>query len=230
MSKKRLSHDAFFKLAFSDIDISREYIKHFLPERLVASLQLAKLKLSNQSFVTPKLKQYYSDLVYQCLTNEGKPIEVALLFEHKNDIPIYPHIQLLRYQLEYWENQFKQKKGLTPIIPIVVYQGKQKWTKRPFKNYFLTESDVFHPFIPSFDYCLTDINQIPDGELMALTADLLSSILLLMKSIKSQPEQHFTQILMNMENKIGDHTKRNLIEGMIVYFLQNAEICIFGNV
>ncbi|MEZ5043407.1 MAG: Rpn family recombination-promoting nuclease/putative transposase [Saprospiraceae bacterium] len=144
MSKKRLSHDAFFKKAFMDIDVARDFIRNFLPVDLVSTLNLVELKLSNQSFVTPQLKQYFSDLVYKCTTTDEEPIELALLFEHKYNAPAYPHLQLLRYLLEYWEVQIKQKEALTPIIPIVVYQGKHKWQQKPFYSYFKSTSPLLH--------------------------------------------------------------------------------------
>ncbi|MEZ5041855.1 MAG: Rpn family recombination-promoting nuclease/putative transposase [Saprospiraceae bacterium] len=224
MSKKRLSHDAFFKKAFMDIDVARDFIRNFLPENLVSTLNLVDLKLSNQSFVTPQLKQYFSDLVYKCTTTDEEPIELALLFEHKYNAPAYPHLQLLRYLLEYWEVQIKQKEALTPIIPIVVYQGKHKWQQKPFYSYFKSTSPLLHAYIPNFEYLLTDINQMEDGDILALKAELLSNILLLMKHIQTFPPQYYTRIFIGIENQIHDRAKRNLFEGMIVYFLQNVEL------
>ncbi|MEZ5045265.1 MAG: Rpn family recombination-promoting nuclease/putative transposase [Saprospiraceae bacterium] len=109
-------------------------------------------------------------------------------------------------------------------IPIVVYQGEQEWKSRPFHSYFKALNPMLHAYVPDFEYLLTDINQIEDGEILALKALLLSNILLLMKHIRQFPQQYYARIFIGIENQIHDRAKRNLFEGMIVYFLQNTEL------
>ncbi|MEZ5043449.1 MAG: hypothetical protein R2828_26365 [Saprospiraceae bacterium] len=45
-----------------------------------------------------------------------------------------------------------------------------------------------------------------------------------MKHIQTLPPQYYTRIFIGIENQIHDRAKRNLFEGMIVYFLQNVEL------
>ncbi len=56
-------HDAFFKSTFSYPEIARSYIEKFMDESLVKHLDLDGLELDNNSFITPKLEGFYSDLV-----------------------------------------------------------------------------------------------------------------------------------------------------------------------
>ncbi|MBK8652731.1 MAG: Rpn family recombination-promoting nuclease/putative transposase [Haliscomenobacter sp.] len=51
----RPPHDAFMKSLLSDIDIARDFLKTFLPERLQALLDFQSLKAEQTTFVTPEL-------------------------------------------------------------------------------------------------------------------------------------------------------------------------------
>ncbi len=76
-------------------------------------------------------------------------------------LPIYPHLQLLRYMLEIWEYCEKNKLPLIAVIPIIVYHNKhqRKWIKKPFESSFKHIDEDLKPFIPTFDYQLTDLTQ-----------------------------------------------------------------------
>ena len=85
-------HDDFFKVAFSRQDVAEDYITQFLEQKLVSNLDLKSLKLSNTSYVTDKLKDYFSDVVWECEYGTlKKSVKLAFLFEHKSFVPKYPH-------------------------------------------------------------------------------------------------------------------------------------------
>ena len=67
---------------------------------------------------------------------------ICLLFEHKSEVPTHPHLQLLRYILDGMEEQLKQKKKLSPIIPIIIYQGKKRWKVRDLSRYFVKNTEL----------------------------------------------------------------------------------------
>ena len=126
-------HDEFFKAVFSRLDIVLDYLKQMLPIDLQQELDFNTLIRANGSFVSPTLQEYFSDVVYRCtFKGSKKSIFISFIFEHKSSVERYPHLQLLRYMLDTWEEQLKQKKAIAPIVPIVVYHGKEKWKKRKF--------------------------------------------------------------------------------------------------
>jgi len=142
-------HDHLFKSTFSGKRIAADYIRHFLPAKLTAKLNLSSLELAPTSYVNGGLEEYLSDVVYRCRYGEQQ-ISLSLLFEHKSQPDGIIYLQLLRYLLEAWDQQPQKKKGLGIIIPIVVYHGKQKWERRSFASHFSGLDDTLSPFIPTF--------------------------------------------------------------------------------
>ena len=149
------------------------------------SLDLSQLKRVNGSWVTPELEEYFSDVVYRCPIKEGKQqVWASFLLEHKSTPETFPHLQLLRYLVETWQEQRKQKQALTPIIPIVVYHGVRKWHKRDLSSYFgksLPQSLL--PYLPHFDYILTNVRALSDEQILELKKGLLINTLLMLKQI-----------------------------------------------
>lgn len=50
-------HDRFFKELFSQLDTAADFVRHYLPERLVAAIDLATLEIVNERFVDEELRQ-----------------------------------------------------------------------------------------------------------------------------------------------------------------------------
>ena len=178
-------HDEFFKATFGRLDIALEYLQQMLPEDIRQDLDLSALERINGSFVSPQLKEYFSDVVYQCtLKDRVRKMLLTFIFEHKSNVEQYPHLQLLRYILDTWDEQLKQNKTLTLVIPIVVYHGKRKWEKRDLATYFgknLPESLL--PYCPKFDYLLTSVQDLKDEQILELRKGLLINTFLMMKHI-----------------------------------------------
>ena len=157
-------HDDFFKVAFSRQDVVVDYITQFMGQELVNNIDFQSLTISNNSYITSALEEYFADVVWDCNYGVSKtPIKVTFLFEHKSYVPKYPHLQLMRYMLEIWDNNNKNKLALTPIVPIIIYHNadkKRKWKYKAFSEYFKTLDASLLPYIPSFEYQLTDLNNL----------------------------------------------------------------------
>ena len=103
------------------------------------------------------IKEHFSDIVYTCFCKD-KDIRIALLFEHKSYCVTCPYLQLLKYLLKIWEANSKQAERLIPVIPLILYHGKETWKVRRFSDYFEVADEVFYRFIPEFEYLLTDLS------------------------------------------------------------------------
>lgn len=220
------SHDEFFKASFGRLEIARDYLEQLLPEELAGVLNLAQLERVNGAWVTPELEEYFSDVVYRCPLNErGKQIYVSFLFEHKSSPDAFPHLQLLRYLVDAWQEQRKQKQSLTPIIPIVVYHGVRKWRKRDLSTYFgksLPPSVL--PFLPRFDYILTSIQGMQDEQILELKKGLLINALLLFKHIW-QPQfilDHPDLIFIHLQE--WGEQENDFVVSLLAYFFKKSEL------
>ena len=218
-------HDEFFKATFSRIEIVVDYLQKMLPTELVDLLLIKELKRVNGSYISPALKEYFSDLIYECpVKHPNVEVSLALLFEHKSHPEQYPHLQLLRYMLDAWEEQLRQGKTLTLIIPIVIYHGEANWTKRNLSSYFgdgLPEHLL--AFLPQFDYQFTHVTAMSDAEILALGKSLLVNTFLMMKHIW-HPEfvlQNPHLIFIHLEEP---NNMRDFVVALLAYFLKNSEL------
>jgi predicted transposase/invertase (TIGR01784 family) len=95
-------HDCFFRENFGRPVIAQDFLRHNLPAEVLAELDLSTLEISKDSYVTPELRQIYSDLVYSVPYRGRKPeqrLTIYLLFEHKSRPDAWVMLQLLRYIL-----------------------------------------------------------------------------------------------------------------------------------
>jgi predicted transposase/invertase (TIGR01784 family) len=221
-------HDEFFKASFGRKDVALDYLQQMLPSAILAELDLSKLSKVNGSYTSPSLREFFSDLVYECpLKNvENLSVTVSLLFEHKSNVPTYPHFQLLRYLVEAWEDQIKQKKSLTPIIPIVIYHGEEEWKMRNLSEYFNTKLPAsLLPFVPDFTYLLTNVVDMPDKAIMTLQRGLLINTLLMMKYIHDPT--YIWQNLLTIFTNLQDSSKaQDFTLEMFAYLLKNSELAV----
>ncbi len=230
MNKNPKQHDEFFKASFGRQDVATQYLNELLPAEIKQELSIEKLERVNGSFVSPSLKEYFSDVVYRCPLQMGsskrkKEVFVSFIFEHKSNYDVWTHLQLLRYLLDAWDEQRNQKQDLTPIIPIVIYHGeKRAWKKQHLSAIFgfdLPES--LKAFVPHFDYLFTDLFSMEDRQILELGHGLLINTFMMFKHIW-EPEY----VLKHLElvfSGLGEPTNKDeFIVTMLVYFLKNTDL------
>ena len=151
-------HDAFFKELFSVKENVIDFIQGVFPAEIKSRIDFESLALDNNSYIDEELQESFSDIVYNCRYSGKTEITLSLLFEHKSYKVKYPHLQLLKYLLNIWQTNIKQNRELMPVIPIVVYHGKENWEYKSFKDYFKSVDNELSRFLPSFDYLIYDFS------------------------------------------------------------------------
>jgi len=87
-------HGCFFRENFARPSIARDFLHHHLPQALLAELDLERLRILPDTFVTEALREVYYDLVYE-IPYRGTQRSVYLLFEHKSQSDHWVLLQLL---------------------------------------------------------------------------------------------------------------------------------------
>jgi Putative transposase, YhgA-like len=180
MNQLNNPHDKFFKETFSRLEVAQSFIKEVFPPDLLERLNLSALKRVNDSFTDAELEEYLADIVYQT-EYAGQKTLVTLLFEHKSYVQKYPHLQLLQYILHVWEEERKQKKKLSVVIPIIIHHGEGSWKYKSMKSYFKGLHPSLDRFIPDFDYLLFTLDKIDDSQIANFQNLLLSMTTMLLK-------------------------------------------------
>lgn len=160
--KKEKPHDAVFKAFFSDAKIARNYLLSYSPPGIYQQVDFSFFRKIDTAFVSGRFGISFSDVVYETrLANSGSA-RLLFLFEHKSYLPTYPvHLQLLDYFLQLWEDDLKNKRPLSGIIPIVIYHGEQGWEQKSLSDYLPGLPKGWEVFVPNFNYLLTDLSRIP---------------------------------------------------------------------
>ncbi|MGC8482936.1 MAG: Rpn family recombination-promoting nuclease/putative transposase [Thermodesulfobium sp.] len=105
---------------------TRTFIGRFFPKDIRKHIDLDSVKLIDNKKLTKGYKKYQLDLSFDCKF-KGKESKFYLIFEHKSGLDKFVLLQILSYMVVTWETNLKQNKDLIPIIPIIFYQGKEKW-------------------------------------------------------------------------------------------------------
>jgi predicted transposase/invertase (TIGR01784 family) len=173
MSQLSNPHDKFFKATFSRPEIVTSFLEEYLPPAVVNALNLETLELQKDSFIAPDLQEYFSDLLYRTQAKDGETdVYIYLLLEHKSWVERLTPLQLLEYIVQIMKEAVKQgEKKLPPVIPLVVYHGRQEWRiSQDFADLF-EGPEALRPYWPAFHYELLDLVRYDDADIrgMALT-------------------------------------------------------------
>jgi predicted transposase/invertase (TIGR01784 family) len=155
-------HDRFFRDSFSRPEIARSYLEEYLPAELSSLLDLTHLVLQDSSFLDETMEEHQTDLLYEVQMTNGEMAYVYFLFEHKSYPDLLVILQLLRYMIRFWERQVKEKRPLSPIVPLVIYHGEQVWSVPVDFFSLLNAPEALRPYQPDFRYHLTDLSHLSD--------------------------------------------------------------------
>jgi len=217
-------HDRLFREIWSDRDVAMDFLRNYLPEKILKLSDLSSLEICKDSFVEEDLKEYFSDLLYR-MKLEKQEGYIYLLFEHKSYPERLIHLQLSEYMLKIWRLHLKQHKTkyIPVIVPAVLYHGKRKWNaKIKFSGMFSGPVKELSEYIPDFEYVLYDLSRYSDDEIKGTV--LSRAVMLLMKHI-SDPDliMKLPGIFLLMRDLLRQDTGLRYIETILRYLYSAAE-------
>jgi predicted transposase/invertase (TIGR01784 family) len=215
-------HDKYFKEVFSRKDVALDMLRMLSP-KLLRKLDLRRFKLSKTSFVDESLKENFADLIYDCQTKKGEKIKISFIFEHKSYLETHPHLQLLQYFLNVWNQNRKQKENLTTLIPVIIYHGQSRWENKPLSEYFSSNEALYKRFIPEFEYLLFDLSIFTNQQIEQFTNKFLAVSSLIMKHV--QREKYYLEII-NEFVKLFENLEEdeNFVKTTLIYLTQTSGI------
>jgi len=153
-------HDKLFKTVFSDPEDTASFLRAYLPESVVERIDWKSLNLLPLSFIDETFKESESDLLF-CAKHKDKHygLYLYILFEHQSTPDKWMRFRLLKYMCRIWDDSFKEnpeQEQLIPILPVVFYQGDNRWTySTAFEDLFF-DCNKNDSFIPKFNHFLID--------------------------------------------------------------------------
>ncbi len=169
-------HDIGYKKLFSNPDMIKGLLTHFVDEDFVTKLDYSTLERLDKSFITDEFKEKESDMIYR-VNYEGSEIYIFLLIEFQSTVDRYMSLRMLRYILEFYEyfikarkDQFdrKQKEKLPAVFPLLLYNGDENWTAKIDISELIESYGIGESFIPKFKYYPIIENKIEKAKLVGI--------------------------------------------------------------
>ena len=197
------AHDKIFKAAFQMKETAEEFIKEFLPPEIVKLINFDNFDLDITDYISGDMKELFADIVYSAQLND-KRLKIAFLFEHKSNIEPNIRAQLLDYINAIRKQDIQAGRPFTFVLPIVIYQGKKKWRKKPAYQDFKHLPHILRSFVPEFDFFLIEVNEIDGKKILSLSDDsLLKSLFAAYKYAKDE-----TFLRENLNSILEFYTKK----------------------
>jgi len=181
-------HDTFVRSLLADKEMAIDYFKSALPAHIAGKLDFSTLKQLPGTYVSKELKKTLADVVYTCQRkNRRGSVHISLLLEHKSAPDRYTPVQIGGYLFSGYQQQIRPRKKqsskqqLSPIIPVLLYHGRQKWEYWTLDRLFDGLDGELLGFLPRFDYIYHDLRNLSEEAISAEPNRFLVSALLLMK-------------------------------------------------
>lgn len=201
---------------------------HYTPPAIHRNIDFVFFRKIDSAFVSGRFGVSFSDILYETRLTTGAPVRLIFLFEHKSYLPSLPiHLQLLDYMLQLWEDDIKNKRPISIIVPIVVYHGEKGWIQRPFSEYFHGIPEDWLAFIPSFHYWLTDLSRMPEQTIEEKPeSTYLSNLFLALKSSRDKKtiQKNLKKIITFGETSYPDDRTEMLFQSLVFYIIKITDM------
>lgn len=157
-------HDSLMARLFSSKKNVRDFLKQYLPPEIREEINLTKISIDMNQYISDELKKFTSDIVIKTETKRKKnqraaELDIYILFEHKSYHDNKIMIQLLRYMYLMYQKDSDEGRPCRIIIPFVFYHGKAGWKiPNSFQEQFPV-NHVFKKYCLNYKYILFDTHR-----------------------------------------------------------------------
>lgn len=225
------------RLIFKDPILCAEFLRGYLDIDLLKEIQPEDIEDISDRFLPMWQEERDSDSVKKIHLKDFSLYLIAIV-EHQSRVHYDMAFRMLRYivmvLIDYAEEQEKLHKGITkikdfkypPILPIVYYEGTDRWNAvKNFKDRVYL-NDIFGEYIPDFEYLIVPLHQYTNQDLIE-KQDELSLIMLINKLRSSKDFKHLKEIPDEYFDSLNENTPEyllRLISKIVSVFLYKLNI------
>ena len=147
-------HDLGYSLLFSNKVIFKQLLETFVKEPWVSEIDFENIEKLNKTFISKKHRKHESDLIYKVKLKE-QTAYIVILMEFQSTVQPFMAVRVLHYMMSFYLDLINQKskpKKLPPVFPIVLYNGKDKWTAPVEIKDLIEDYDLLGEFGVQFKY------------------------------------------------------------------------------
>lgn len=171
--------DSSGKVIFESNELCCQFLNDYVDLPYFKDIQPENIEDVSSEFVPLFAQERHADRVKEIrIPNEKISFFIVSLIEHKTKVEYNIHMQIFRYMVYIWERYERQEEKKAPgcsnrkefryppVIPIVYYEGKRKWTAaRQFVSR-ITFGKQFKKYLPDFSYYVVPIHKYEDDILL----------------------------------------------------------------
>ena len=215
-------HDSGYKKLFSNRTIFRQLIETFITEAWVKELDFSQCETLDKSFITDHYKETESDLIYK-IKLRRKTVYIYILLEFQSKVDRFMVLRVLFYILSFYMDytvNYKRIKKLPAIFPIVLYNGKRKWSATTRISDLIEAEPPLGDYAINFQYLLLNERAYSKEQLLTIR-NIVSTLFL--------AEGHYDIALLEKEllNLYDQESDKQAVSLFLNWFRQLA---LYGKV
>lgn len=168
-------HDLSYRLFFTHRRMIQDLLREIVGEQWVSRIDLDSGERVNASFVSPQNHNRESDIVWKFRRNDGKePVYIYVLLEFQSRPDPSMPVRLMSYESLFYQGLLAARSAaawdkLPPVIPVVVYNGREPWNVATDLGSLIGDLDPSAEiYRPQLRYRLVDEAAYPPEDLEAL--------------------------------------------------------------
>ncbi len=166
-------HDSSYKFLFSNPELVRDLIMGFIEDDWLHGLDYSTLEKVPGSYISDDFQQREDDIVWRVKVG-GDWLYLYLLIEFQSSVDKYMALRMMVYVGLLYQDLIKRGDVLAdgrlpPILPIVLYNGSQRWTAATdVADLIPLVPGLVEQYKPRLSYLLIDESNYNDAELASL--------------------------------------------------------------
>ena len=191
-SKPQNPHDVRLTELFENKEAFVSLLKDCVKADWLDDLDIDSLRRSENSFILQDFSEKEADVIYEATLNNGKQkVIFYVLLELQSSVDYrMPYrlllyiVEILRYYYNHSDVNERERKGFKfpAVVPIVFYNGKDKWTAPTSLREMFDGYDKFGDALVNFNYSLVDAKGYNDDSVKGFQSKLLKVMMMFEKS------------------------------------------------
>ena len=215
--------DSSSKIIFDDPVLCSQFLRDYIDIPCLKDVRPEDIEDVSEQYVPLFSEERNADRVKKVRIKNENSFFLISLIEHKSKVDYDVCMQIFRYMVFIWEAFAKEAEKIhkriskqagfkyPPILPIVYYEGSEKWTvPSDFKSRIM-EGDTFGKFIPDFEYYMVPLHNYSNEELLEKKDEI--SLVMLINRMQSAAEiEEFRKLPVHKVEEILKDTPEHILD------------------